>query len=59
MTRPLVYVAGPITGDPWGCVRKAVEVADDARIVQVAAVKQDSTTDAGLTVYVKQIEEEP
>lgn len=24
MTRPLVYIAGPITGDPWGCVRRAV-----------------------------------
>lgn len=24
--RPLVYVAGPITGDPWGCVRRAVAV---------------------------------
>ncbi len=21
--KPLVYVAGPITGDPWGCVRRA------------------------------------
>lgn len=27
MTRPLVYIAGPITGDPWGCVRKATEAA--------------------------------
>ena len=27
MTRPLVYVAGPITGDPWGCVRKATKAA--------------------------------
>ena len=26
MTRPLVYIAGPITGDPWGCVRKALSV---------------------------------
>lgn len=26
MTRPLVYMAGPITGDPWGCVRKALSV---------------------------------
>lgn len=25
--RPLVYVAGPITGDPWGCVRRATDVA--------------------------------
>lgn len=25
MTRPLVYIAGPITGDPWGCVRKATD----------------------------------
>lgn len=24
--RPLVYVAGPITNDPWGCVRKALSV---------------------------------
>lgn len=21
--KPLVYVAGPVTGDPWGCVKKA------------------------------------
>jgi len=27
MTKPLVYVAGPITGDPWGCVRQATEIA--------------------------------
>ena len=27
MSKPLVYVAGPITGDPWGCVRKATEAA--------------------------------
>lgn len=27
VTRPLVYVAGPITGDPWGCVRRAVGAA--------------------------------
>ena len=27
MTRPLVYIAGPITGDPWGCVRKATKAA--------------------------------
>jgi hypothetical protein len=26
--KPLVYVAGPITGDPWGCVRSAVDVAE-------------------------------
>lgn len=25
--QPLVYVAGPISGDPWGCVRKATAVA--------------------------------
>lgn len=25
--KPLVYVAGPITGDPWGCVRKATMAA--------------------------------
>jgi hypothetical protein len=25
--KPLVYVAGPITGDPWGCVRKATTAA--------------------------------
>lgn len=23
--KPLVYVAGPITGDPFGCVRQSVE----------------------------------
>lgn len=22
--KPLVYVAGPISGDPWGCVRQAL-----------------------------------
>ena len=27
MTRPLVYVAGPITGDPWGCVRRSTRMA--------------------------------
>lgn len=26
--RPLIYVAGPITGDPWGCVTKAVAVTE-------------------------------
>ena len=26
MTRPLIYVAGPITSDPWGCVRTALEL---------------------------------
>lgn len=26
VTRPLIYVAGPITSDPWGCVRTALEV---------------------------------
>ena len=31
----------------------------DYREAYEAAVKQESTTDAGLTVYVKQIEEEP
>lgn len=25
--RPLIYVAGPITGDPWGCVRNATAAA--------------------------------
>ena len=23
--KPLVYVAGPITGDPWGCVRQGTD----------------------------------
>lgn len=23
--KPLVYVAGPITGNPWGCVRQAAD----------------------------------
>ncbi|HEY1119898.1 MAG TPA: DUF4406 domain-containing protein [Acidimicrobiales bacterium] len=23
--KPLVYVAGPITGNPWGCVRQATD----------------------------------
>lgn len=25
MKKPLVYVAGPITGDPFGCVRQATD----------------------------------
>ena len=25
--KPLIYIAGPITGDPWGCVRRATEAA--------------------------------
>jgi len=25
MRKPLVYVAGPITGDPWGCVRRGTD----------------------------------
>lgn len=31
MTRPLIYVAGPITSDPWGCAPKAVEWARELR----------------------------
>ena len=27
MSAPMVYVAGPITADPWGCVRKATTAA--------------------------------
>jgi hypothetical protein len=27
MRSPLVYVAGPITGNPWGCVRQATHAA--------------------------------
>lgn len=25
---PMVYVGGPMTSDPWGCVRRATQVAD-------------------------------
>lgn len=31
MTAPLIYVAGPITDDPWGCVRKAIKVGMELR----------------------------
>lgn len=34
-------------------------ITDDARIVQVAAMKQERTDDAGVTVHVTQIEKEP
>ena len=29
--KPMVYVAGPITGDPFGCVRQAAEAFDRLR----------------------------
>lgn len=29
--RPLVYIAGPMTGDPYGCVRQAIEAFDRLR----------------------------
>ncbi|HNE37355.1 MAG TPA: DUF4406 domain-containing protein [Microthrixaceae bacterium] len=29
--KPLVYVAGPISGDPFGCVRQGVEAFDVLR----------------------------
>jgi nucleoside 2-deoxyribosyltransferase len=29
--KPLVYVAGPITGNPWGCVRQAIKAFDMVR----------------------------
>lgn len=35
MKRPLVYVAGPITGDPFGCVRQAAEAFDRCRAAGV------------------------
>ena len=31
MKKPLVYVAGPITGDPFGCVRQSVHAFDTLR----------------------------
>lgn len=31
--RPLVYVAGPITGDPFGCVRQAAAAFDELRAI--------------------------
>lgn len=40
--RPLVYVAGPITGDPWGCVRRAL-------------VAQDELVTLGFDVYLPQL----
>lgn len=33
MNPPLVYVAGPISGDPWGCVRQAVRAWEELRAV--------------------------
>ena len=30
---PLIYVAGPISGDPWGCVRQAIDAFDLLRDV--------------------------
>lgn len=30
-SKPLVYMAGPITGDPWGCVRRATAAAAELR----------------------------
>lgn len=32
---PLVYVAGPITGNPWGCVRQAVALFPELRAAGV------------------------
>lgn len=29
--KPLVYVAGPVSGDPFGCVRQAVAAFDEIR----------------------------
>ncbi len=43
MTKPLIYVAGPITGDPWQCVRKAINVA--------AALRDN----AGMLAYLPQL----
>ena len=40
--KPLVYVAGPITGDPWGCVRRATHAAailgDADELIEYAAL---------------------
>ena len=33
---PLVYIAGPITGDPFGCVRQAASHFDELRAARVA-----------------------
>lgn len=33
--KPLVYVAGPITGDPFGCVRQAAKAFRDLRTCDV------------------------
>ncbi len=35
--RPLVYVAGPITGDPWGCVRKAIGASNTLHALGMTA----------------------
>jgi len=31
--KPLIYVAGPITGDPFGCVRQSIEAFDWLRSI--------------------------
>lgn len=31
--KPLVYVAGPISGDPFGCVRQAIDAFDRLRAI--------------------------
>lgn len=33
--RPLVYVAGPITGNPFGCVRQATDAFDHLRLYEL------------------------
>lgn len=30
-SRPLVYVSGPMTGNPYGCVRQAIDVFNELR----------------------------
>lgn len=26
---PIIYIAGPITGDPWGCVKRATKASEE------------------------------
>lgn len=35
--RPLVYVAGPITAEPWACVRKAIAASNTLDALGMAA----------------------
>ena len=37
MIRPLIYVAGPITKEPWNCVRRAIAASNTLHELGMAA----------------------